>query len=52
VRRALKRDPDARNYRDVALTPAAAGDLDELEMFSVSDAARTAADKARKRAAA
>jgi hypothetical protein len=52
VRRSLKRDPDARNYRDIALTPAAAGDLDELEMFSVSDAARTAADKARKRAAA
>ena len=52
VRRALKRDPEACNYTDIALTPAVAGDLDELEMFSVSEAARTAADKARKRTAA
>ena len=52
VRRALKRDPASRDYRDVALTPAVAGDLDELEMFSVSAAAKAAADKARKRASA
>jgi hypothetical protein len=48
VRRAIKRDPRARDYRDIALTPVAEGELDALEMFNVTDAARAAADKARK----
>ncbi len=52
LRRKLKRDPEARNYMDTALTPVVDGDLDDLEMFSVTEAARTAADKARKRAGA
>jgi hypothetical protein len=48
VRRALKRDPKARDYRDEALTPVSEGDLDGLEMFNVTTAARAAADKAKR----
>jgi radical SAM superfamily enzyme YgiQ (UPF0313 family) len=51
VRRELKRDPRARDYRDEALTPVAASDLDELEMFNVSPAARAAGDKAKRKLA-
>jgi hypothetical protein len=49
VRRALKRDPRARDYRDEALTPVTAAELDDLEMFNVSSSARTAADKAKRK---
>ena len=52
VRRAIKRDPHARDYRDIALTPVADEEFAELEMFNVSDAARAAAEKARKTVAA
>ncbi|MFL5288249.1 MAG: B12-binding domain-containing radical SAM protein [Rhodopila sp.] len=41
VRRALKRDPTARDYRDLALTPV--GDDDALELLTVTEAARRAA---------
>jgi hypothetical protein len=51
VRRALKRDPSARNYRDEALTPVSDADLDDLEMFNVTGAARAAADKAKRKLA-
>src|SRR5262249_51540492 len=43
VRRAIKRDPDARAYTDTALTPVTDEDIDTLEMFKVTDAARGAA---------
>ncbi len=49
LRRVLKADPHARAYRDAALTPAVASDLDDLEMFNVSIAARAAADKAKRK---
>jgi hypothetical protein len=49
VRRALKRDKAARSYTDVALTPLS-NELDDLELFSVTEAARAAAAKARERA--
>jgi hypothetical protein len=52
VRRAIKRDPHARDYMDTALRPVADDDLDLLEMFSVTASARTAADKARRPATA
>ena len=48
VRRSIKRDPQARQYRDQALTPVTDEDLDRLEMFSVTASARTAADKAKR----
>jgi hypothetical protein len=51
VRRAIKRDPAARQYMDQALTPVTDGELDGLEMFNVTTSARTAADKAKKRLA-
>ena len=52
VRRAIKRDPDARNYMDQAMTPVTDEELDGLEMFNVTTSARAAADKAKKRLAA
>ena len=51
VRRAIKRDPQARAYMDTALTPVSADDVDELEMFRVTEAARGAAAKVRRDAA-
>ena len=48
VRRALKRDPKARDYMDEALTPVTDADLDDLEMFNVTTSARAAADKAKR----
>ncbi|MBV8425711.1 MAG: radical SAM protein [Hyphomicrobiales bacterium] len=52
TRRAIKRDPKARLYRDLALTPVADQDLETLEMFQQNDATRAAAAKAKLRAAA
>lgn len=45
VRRALKRNPKARDYMDIALTPVSEGELDELEMFHATDAAAAAVSK-------
>jgi radical SAM superfamily enzyme YgiQ (UPF0313 family) len=47
IRRALKRDPAARDYTDLALTPVAEDEFDVLELFTATDAAKAAADKAR-----
>ncbi len=52
VRRRIKRDPNARDYMDTALTPVRDDDFDALEMFSVTEAARSASAKARRDAAA
>ena len=41
LRRRLKRDPAARDYRDLALVPV--GDGDTLELLTVTEAARVAA---------
>ena len=51
VRRAIKRDPSARNYMDQALTPVTAQELDGLEMFTITASARGAAAKAKRRLA-
>jgi hypothetical protein len=50
VSRTIKRDPHARDYMDTALSPVTSSDLDLLEMFQVTEAARTVATKARARA--
>ena len=42
MRKALDRDPDAVNYSDRALTPVSDKDLEELEIFSQTAAARVA----------
>ena len=52
VRRAIKADPNRRNYMDLALTPVPDDELESLEMFQVSDAARASAAKAKKQHAA
>ncbi|MBV9114590.1 MAG: radical SAM protein [Hyphomicrobiales bacterium] len=52
TRRAIKRDPKARLYRDLALTPVADADLETLEMFQQNQSSRAAAAKAKLRAAA
>jgi len=42
VRKALDADPDAVDYTDRALAPVSERDLDELEMFSQTEAAKVA----------
>jgi radical SAM superfamily enzyme YgiQ (UPF0313 family) len=46
-RQRLKRDPNARDYTDLALTPVVEDDFDSYEMFSNSESAKSAASKAR-----
>ena len=48
IRRRLKRDPDAKTYTDLSLTPVNEDEFDELEMFAASGAARAAVDKKRR----
>jgi hypothetical protein len=43
----IKRDPKAREYTDLALTPQAGGDSENLELFQLSEGARQAGAKAR-----
>ncbi len=49
VRRAIKADPNRRQYMDLALTPVPDDELENLEMFQVSDAAKASAAKAKRR---
>ena len=44
----LKRDPAARQYKDLALTPVVDDDYDSYELFSATDAAKSAVTKVRK----
>ena len=46
-RRRLKRDPEARKYTDLALTPVRADEFDSYEMFSKSEAAKSEVEKLR-----
>jgi hypothetical protein len=46
--RAIKRDPAAKEYRDLALTTQTGGDVDNLAMFELSESARQAGAKARR----
>jgi radical SAM superfamily enzyme YgiQ (UPF0313 family) len=43
----LKKDPNARSYTDVALTPVVEDDFDAFEMFQVSESAKTEVSKLR-----
>lgn len=47
IRRQLKKDPNARSYTDLALSPVNEDEFDVLEMFGASDAAKAAVDKMR-----
>jgi radical SAM superfamily enzyme YgiQ (UPF0313 family) len=43
----LKRDPNARKYTDIALTPVVDDDFDSFEMFQASESAKSAVNKVR-----
>jgi radical SAM superfamily enzyme YgiQ (UPF0313 family) len=45
IRRRIKADPRRRDYMDLALTPVTEDELDELELFTSSAAARAAVEK-------
>ena len=45
IRRRIKADPKRRDYMDLALTPVTEGELDELDLFTSSEAARAAVAK-------
>ena len=47
LRKRIQRDPQARNYTDLAITPVSDEGDAHLDMFEVTDAARTAVKKAR-----
>jgi hypothetical protein len=49
VRRRLKRDPKAREYTDLSLTPVSDNDYETLEIFNVTDAAVATVQKVRQR---
>ena len=48
IARAIKRDPHAKDYRDLALTTQSGGDVENLAMFEQSESARQAGAKARR----
>ena len=43
----LKKDPNRRNYTDIALTPVVDDEFDSFEMFSTTAAAKSAVSKIR-----
>ncbi len=47
-RQHLKRDPNARLYSDLALTPVVADEFEAYEMFSTTESAKSEATKMRK----
>lgn len=51
TRRAIEKDAQGTSYTDVSLTPVGEDDAEELELFTVTQAARDAVEKARRRAA-
>jgi len=51
MRRQIEKDPEGETYRDAALTSADEDDTRDLELFTVTQAARDAVAKARRRAA-
>lgn len=48
IRKSIKADPNRRDYTDLALTPVPDDELETLEMFQVSEAAKASAVKARR----
>ena len=43
----LKKDPNARQYTDVALTPVVDDDFDSFEMFKLSESAKSEVSRVR-----
>ena len=50
LRRRLRKDPRAMEYMDTSLSPVTTKELEELDLFSITPAARKAADSALKKA--
>ena len=48
LRKRIKADPNARSYTDLALTPVNDDEMDALEMFGISDAAKASVNRARR----
>jgi hypothetical protein len=46
-RQKLKRDPNAREYTDLSLTPIVADEFDSYEMFKATESAKSAVSKVR-----
>ncbi len=51
IRRRLKKDPNARNYTDVALSPVVDAEMDKLELFTSTEEAKAVVAKTRRREA-
>lgn len=47
--REVEQDPVGDAYTDIALTPVSDGELDEFELFTATDAAKSAVEKVRRR---
>jgi pyruvate-formate lyase-activating enzyme len=52
MRKRIVSDPAAASYKDLALTPVSAGEVEVLEMFSATESARQAVEKAKRKVAA
>ena len=52
IRKAVESDPEGEHYMDIALSPVSDDELESYDMFTATDAARSAVEKARKRHAA
>jgi len=48
IRKAIRRDANAKDYMDQAITPVADDELETLEMFGINEAAKAAVTKARR----
>lgn len=49
MRKRIEADPAARAYKDLALTPVTAAEVEVLEMFSATESARQAVEKAKRK---
>ncbi|MDQ0327188.1 hypothetical protein J2R99_003057 [Rhodopseudomonas julia] len=50
MRKRIARDPEAKSYSDLAITPVIDAETETLEMFALNDQARAAVEKARRQA--
>jgi hypothetical protein len=48
LRKRVKADPNRKAYTDLALTPVNDEEMDSLEMFGISDAAKASVSRARR----
>ncbi len=51
MQKRVERDPAAKSYMDLAITPVVEAESETLEMFELNDSSRAAVKKARKQVA-